>query len=174
MEDTEILLRIKHDKREGFEFLVKEYGDLVINVAYSFFGNRADALDCAQDTFIRIYDKIHTFRGNSKLSTWIYRVTVNVSLNELRKQKKKTTPLPETDNGCVSVTDSAIEDYETQTAVRNAVLSLPDKLRAVIILKDFEDRSYDEISDILQISIGTVSSRISRAREALKKILICG
>ncbi|HEC69543.1 MAG TPA: sigma-70 family RNA polymerase sigma factor [Candidatus Omnitrophica bacterium] len=162
--DKEILTLIAEDKEYGFKMLVEKYQVQVINLAYSLSRDSSLAEDIAQEVFLKIFKKIDSFQRKSSLSTWIYRITLNMSYQFLRKRKfslfspKKYSFSP--------------EDTQEKKEIINIGLSrLPLKYRIVIILKDLQGLSYKEIARILNCSMGTVESRLFRARILLKKIL---
>ena len=140
-------------------------------------GNREDAQDYAQEAMVHI-SRDGLVQGQSALATWIYRITMNTCLDELRRRKaRKVTSLDSlVDNGW-SPTDTGDtpEEHglrvEKQNALNQAIQSLPDDMRAAIILRDVKGYSYDEIASILDANVGTIKSRISRGREKLREIL---
>lgn len=138
--------------------------------------NQEDAQDCLQEAMLRIYRSISGFKGQSSFSTWIYRVTMNTCLDELRKKKnKQTTSL----DSLLDTGWSPSDDYDTpehhaiegerRKAIRSAISELPEDMRSAVVLRDIEGFSYDEISVILGINVGTIKSRISRGREKLRE-----
>lgn len=151
---------------EEFEKLVNQYAGRVSNIIYQMLGSPNEVDDLAQEVFIKVYQHLKNFRKESKVFTWIYRITVNTVWDYLRKQKyRKTVPL------------EGIEPIHTDTSGELKVLlnteirKLPLKYRTILILKDIEGLSYKEITGILRCRIGTVESRLFRAREALREKL---
>lgn len=179
MQGDELLLRraCKGDV-QAFEELMQSHESRIYAIALRMMGNREDAQDCAQEAMVRIYRAMGSFKGQSALATWIYRITMNTCLDELRRRKaRKVTSLDSlVDNGW-SPTDTGdtSEEYglrvEKQNALNRAIQSLPDDMRAAIILRDVKGYSYDEIASILGANVGTIKSRISRGREKLREIL---
>lgn len=179
MQGDELLLRraCKGDV-QAFEELMQSHESRVYAIALRMMGNREDAQDCAQEAMVRIYRAMGSFKGQSALATWIYRITMNTCLDELRRRKaRKVTSLDSlVDNGW-SPTDTGDtpEEHglrvEKQNALNQAIQSLPDDMRAAIILRDVKGYSYDEIASILDANVGTIKSRISRGREKLREIL---
>ena len=167
----------------AFEELIEGYQKKIFNLAYRIIGNYDDAADMAQEALIRIFRSIASFKEQSSFSTWIYRITTNVCLDEIRKRKnKKVVSLDEEirmEDGEIKrqfmsddiQPDAAAEQKELRTMVNNAINSLPEDQRIVITLRDIQGLSYDEISTVLDCPSGTVKSRINRARQALKNIL---
>lgn len=179
MQGDELLLRraCKGDV-QAFEELMQSHESRIYAIALRMMGNREDAQDCAQEAMVRIYRAMGSFKGQSALATWIYRITMNTCLDELRRRKaRKVTSLDSlVDNGW-SPTDTGDtpEEHglrvEKQNALNRAIQSLPDDMRAAIILRDVKGYSYDEIASILDANVGTIKSRISRGREKLREIL---
>lgn len=179
MQGDELLLRraCKGDV-QAFEELMQSHESRIYAIALRMMGNREDAQDCAQEAMVRIYRAMGSFKGQSALATWIYRITMNTCLDELRRRKaRKLTSLDSlVDNGW-SPTDTGDtpEEHglrvEKQNALNQAIQSLPDDMRAAIILRDVKGYSYDEIASILDANVGTIKSRISRGREKLREIL---
>ena len=179
MQGYELLLRraCKGDV-QAFEELMQSHESRIYAIALRMMGNREDAQDCAQEAMVRIYRAMGSFKGQSALATWIYRITMNTCLDELRRRKaRKVTSLDSlVDNGW-SPTDTGDtpEEHglrvEKQNALNQAIQSLPDDMRAAIILRDVKGYSYDEIASILDANVGTIKSRISRGREKLREIL---
>ena len=179
MQGDELLLRraCKGDV-QVFEELMQSHESRIYAIALRMMGNREDAQDCAQEAMVRIYRAMGSFKGQSALATWIYRITMNTCLDELRRRKaRKVTSLDSlVDNGW-SPTDTGDtpEEHglrvEKQNALNQAIQSLPDDMRAAIILRDVKGYSYDEIASILDANVGTIKSRISRGREKLREIL---
>ena len=168
---------------EAFEALVSAYQKKVFNIAFRMIGNLEDASDVSQEVFVKVYKSMKDFRGQSSFSTWIYRITVNVCMDELRKAKnKKVIYIDEdirTDDGEMKreIEDDApgpesiIEGLELKQVVSDAINALLPDHRVVLVLRDIQDFSYEEISRILNIPQGTVKSRINRARLILKDVL---
>lgn len=179
MQGDELLLRraCKGDV-QALEELMQSHESRIYAIALRMMGNREDAQDCAQEAMVRIYRAMGSFKGQSALATWIYRITMNTCLDELRRRKaRKVTSLDSlVDNGW-SPTDTGDtpEEHglrvEKQNALNQAIQSLPDDMRAAIILRDVKGYSYDEIASILDANVGTIKSRISRGREKLREIL---
>jgi RNA polymerase sigma-70 factor (ECF subfamily) len=185
LSETEIIELCKKGDRDAFNMLVEKYQTQVINIAYSMLSNREDALDAAQEVFVKIYKNIGGFKGNSSLSTWIYRIVSNVCNDILRKRRKNTNVISistsaqeDDENKDFDITDTnptpeeLLELSEQQRVVRTAISELSDEYREIVTLCDIEQLSYDEISQILKCPVGTVKSRLNRARSALKKKLI--
>ena len=153
---------------------MEKYQDRIFNLCVYMLQNREDAQDTAQDVFMKAYRGLANFKQESSLYTWLYRIAVNTCLD--RKEKPQLEPLD--DESFIaelpSTEPSPEQLYESKEAsriVQAALQKLPDSLRAVIVLKEMEELSYEEIAETLQIPLGTVKSRISRAREELRSLL---
>lgn len=182
MDAIEKLLIVKSKKGDidAFEELIKSYEKKAYNIAYRIMNNEEDAEDMTQEALVKIYKSIKNFREESTFSTWLYRIVTNVCLDELRKRKKsETIPLEintEGDKGTIrfeigadkETPEDLYELAELRQMILNKINSLKDDYRTVIILRDMQGFSYEEISIILGCSLGTIKSRINRARKALK------
>lgn len=152
-----------------FSELLKRHKEKVRNIIYITLSNNDGVDDIAQEVFITVYRHLKSFRFESQFTTWLYRITINKCKDHLRKKNIRSIFLPLKDEE--PVFESINEDTDIRHIVRNAIATLPDKLRIPLVLKDLEGFSYQEIADTMGCEIGTVKSRIFRAREALKKIL---
>ncbi|MGE6256295.1 RNA polymerase sigma factor SigW [Heyndrickxia sporothermodurans] len=172
---------IKGDQNAYGE-IVEIYKDKVFQICYRMLGNLHEAEDIAQEAFIRAYINIHSFKQERKFSTWLYRIATNLCIDRLRKKKPDyylDAEVAGTDGltlySQIAATgktpDVEVEDFELQETIQVAILSLPEKYRTVIVLKYLEELSLNEISDILDLPLGTVKTRIHRGREALRKQL---
>lgn len=181
MQDALELLvkRAQKDDSTAIEELLFAYEKRVYNIAFRYMGNEADAYDMAQEALIKIYKRIKSFKGDSSFSSWVYRITVNTCLDGLRKNKKNVVSLESTLENGASYQDeksdtpeeSALKQ-ERQKYIQQAINTLSADHKSVIILRDINGFSYEEVADCLSISVGTVKSRISRARQKLKEILL--
>lgn len=152
-----------------FSELVKRHKEKVRNIIYLTLSNTDSVDDIGQEVFITVYKHLKNFRFESQFTTWLYRITINKCKDHLRKKNIRSIFLPLKDDE--PVFESISEDTDIKHIVGNAIATLPDKLRIPLVLKDLEGFSYQEIADTMECEIGTVKSRIFRAREALKKIL---
>ncbi len=182
MGDEMLVKGCQKGQLEAFEELIKKYEKKVYSLCYRYSGNYDDANDLAQEAFLKVYNSIDKFKGKSAFSTWLYRVTANVCLDEMRKQKKSPLSLDkpqETEEGEMyfSLPDQKYnpeviaEKNDLRQLVHKGIGELPKEQRIIIILREMEELSYEEISEVLEISIGTVKSRLNRARKNLKEIL---
>lgn len=181
--ETYLVQKCKQGDIEAFEVILKIYEKKIYNFAYRMLGDKEDAMDTTQEVFMKAYKSINTFNGNSSFSTWLFKIAKNVCIDYLRKNDKariysldKTIKIdgeeikketPDTSN----LPEEIVKKRELQRIVHQAIARLPEKYKAVIILRDLQNFSYKEIAEILNCSIGTVKSRISRGRKELKNIL---
>jgi RNA polymerase sigma-70 factor, ECF subfamily len=173
-DDRELLTRCKGGDRAAFEQLVLKYQDRIYNLCRHMLQDADDARDAAQDVFIKAYGNLKGYRPEASLYTWIYRIAVNTCLDYNKKSRPETfDEESEVDNVASSKPspERLYQSKETGRLIEAALQKLPKKLRAAIVLKEIEELSYEEIADTLDTSVGTVKSRISRAREELQKLL---
>ncbi len=180
MDNSKLLVK-KSQKGDtsAFEELVKMYQDRIYALSYQLTGNHADAEDLAQNTFIKAYRALPKFRNEADFGTWLHRIAVNLSINEKRKRRPDVSldnPVQTRDGEMprmvASDTESPEEAYENKEfsgMVRRALKELSVEHRAVLVLREMQGYSYDEIAVMLDCSLGTVKSRINRARQTLKK-----
>lgn len=158
-EETALLERARQGDRAAVEALVERYQDSIYSIAMTFTRNPHQAEDLAQEAWIRILKGLPGFRGDSRFTTWIYRVVMNTFLNASRPREAE---LPQ-----AASSRDELSRTETGLAVQAAVRSLPEEFRSVVALRFIADLSYSEIAVTLQIPLGTVQSRLSRALERL-------
>lgn len=180
-----LLRRLRDRDERAFRELLETHRDRVYNITYRMLGNRAEAEDIAQEVFITVFKTIDTFREESKFSTWLYRVTVNHCKNRIkylaRRHDRDRDELDETSqqaNGAIAGSsprtpqpDRALEGVQMEAILQKAIEGLDDDHRIVVVLRDVEDLSIEEICDITGLPDGTVKSRLHRARLALRKKL---
>ena len=161
----------------AFEKLMRMHEGKMYAVALRMCASREDAQDCMQEAMIRAYRAIENFRFQSSFSTWIYRITMNTCLDELRRRKVRQAASLDAlldagwaPSGGESPEGHAMEQ-DRKRALEQAIHALPEDMRAAIVLRDIQGYSYDEIADILSVNVGTIKSRISRGREKLREIL---
>ena len=171
--EIELVFRAKNGERNAFSELVCIHAQGVRNVIYRMYGNTQIAEDAAQETFIQAWLHLHSYRPQMSLRNWLYRIAVNAATDMLRKEKRilpgafEDLQLSDPQPG-----PEALAFQEERTAlIQKAVLSLPDACRAVLVLREYEGFSYQEIADALEIPIGTVMSRLNFARKLLRNSL---
>ncbi len=182
--DEVLIARFQDGDEYAFNLLVKRYKDPLMNFVFRFVGNRTDAEDIVQETFLRLYKNKHYYKEIAKFSTWIYTIAGNLAKTELRKRKRrnmfsinnfmqtdKDYDLP--DKGVTP--DRHANTIITDNIIQGAIDKLSPKFRQVILLRDVQGFSYEEISQIVDIPLGTVKSRVNRARlrlqQELKKVM---
>ena len=181
-EEDALVSALSQGAEEAYEILIQRYQQPVYNLVCRLMNDPADAPDIVQEVFLKVFRSIAAFRGNSSLKTWIYRIAVNEAYNHRRwfsRHQRQEVALVEegAQNYAENLTDpgrSPYEqalDHETRAMVEKALEKLNPKFRAAVVLRDIEDLSYEEVAVVLDVSLGTVKSRILRGREALRKIL---
>jgi len=184
-EESLFVHRLKANEDAAYDELVRVYNTSIFHVAYRMLGDSAEASDVVQEIFLKVFRNINGFKGESALKTWIFRIAFSEILNRLRWWKRRhryaTVSLDDDQNGNGNgyhVTDSRptpeqlLQSKEQEEAIQKALGKLSSDHRSIIILRDIEGFSYGEIADVLGISIGTVKSRLARARGDLKRSLI--
>lgn len=156
------------------ETLMREYGNDVLRTAYSYVNDRDAAQDLFQETFIKAYYNLDKFRGDSSIKTWLIRITINVCKDYLKSAyQKHVVPMMEFEEDAI-VSDSDFEEVENadrNAQIRQAVAELPEEYREAVLCVYFQEMSVSEAAEALGVPEGTVKSRLSRAREKLKKVL---
>lgn len=181
--ETELIKKCQKGDTASFEKLVEIYSDRAYAVAFGVMGNPHDASDMTQESFIKVYKNIRKFNFQSAFNTWLHRIVKNTCIDEIRKRKRKNeTSLDSTfDSGdgeyTMQIADDSpgvqetLERQETSEMLWDALDELDEKHRLVIILADIKGYDYNEISDITELPLGTVKSRISRGRTKLAEII---
>ena len=176
--DKEIIERVKSGEKEAYDLLVLKYQQRVINLISRFVKNHSDALDVSQETFIKAYRALPNFRGDSAFYTWLYRIAVNTAKNHLTVQSRKITKSDydvaeiEQIEGNMSLTEqttpeSILVKDELQETILKTIENLPEDLKSAIMLREIEGLSYEGIAEVMECPVGTVRSRIFRAREMI-------
>jgi RNA polymerase sigma-70 factor (ECF subfamily) len=173
IDDAELVAQCRAGETAAFDVLVERHRRQVYQLCYRFAGNHEDASDLAQDTFLRAYRALGTFRGHSAFSTWLYRVAVNVCLNRKAGKRLPTEPIDEREftDRSADPADREVIRKETAAAVRAAISQLPEKQRATLILRTYQELPHDEIASILGSSVGAVKANFFHALANLKKLL---
>lgn len=181
MSDEELVEKIKKGDIDAYEEIIKKYENKVCGIIYHMIKNQNDVEDLAQEVFIKVYKNLSKFKGDSSLYTWIYKITVNLCLDEVKKRKniiyldeklevedgELERELPSSDKTQVEL----YEEKELKEKLHKCIGKLPEKQRVMIVLRDIKGFSYEEISEITSVKLGTVKSQINRARLKLKELL---
>ena len=169
--DEKLILRFQEGDINAYNELVKRYKDRLLNFVFRYFNNVEQAEDVVQDTLIKLYTHASYYKNVAKFSTWIFTIAKNNALTELRKNKRKKTDSLWTDDG--KFIDISSEEESLESKVQNEIAidqlnkfldEIPENFRIAVVLRDFQELSYEEISKILEIPIGTIKSRINRGR----------
>ncbi|MHB8904671.1 MAG: RNA polymerase sigma factor [Melioribacteraceae bacterium] len=170
-EDFTLIRSFINGEESTFKILVLKHKEKVRNLVFITLGDTEFVDDISQDVFISVYHKLNEFRFESKFTTWLYRITVNKCRDYLRKKRVRSIFVPIKDSDSEYGTGPFSEDVDIPQLVRSSIEKLPEKLRIPLVLRDIDGLSYKEIADQLGIEVGTIKSRIFRARESLKIIL---
>ncbi len=181
--DVTLMLDFQKGNKASFEKLMSKYYKPLLNFIYRFVGNADTAEDLTQDVFIKVYNSVATYRPAAKFRTWLYQIARNASLNELRRNKWQTVSLDETFDTEDGETTRQIADpkaenpsqemtqHETAELIKDAIASLPENQKTAVLLRRYEDMSYEEIAKTMNCSLEAVKSLLSRAKENLKEKL---
>lgn len=178
--DQQLVLRVQKGDRRAFDLLVLKYQHRILSLVGRFVADYAEAQDVTQEAFIKAYRALPGFRGDSAFYTWLYRIAVNTAKNHLLSRGRKTpTQDIDIEDAAFFSDESAMKDVDTpegllqrdqlQEVVFQAIEDLPEELRRAVTLREMEGMSYEAIADAMDCPIGTVRSRIFRAREAIDK-----
>ena len=184
-EEALFVQRLRANDDAAYDELVRGYNASIFHVAYRMLGDSRDASDVVQEIFLKVFRNINGFKGESSLKTWIFRIAFSEILNRLRWWKRRyrhaTVSLDEDQNGnghgyrlsdATPGPEQILQSKEQEQAIQQALKKLSSDHRSIIILRDIEGFSYGEIAEVLGVSIGTVKSRLARARADLKKSLM--
>ncbi|MHC4490847.1 MAG: RNA polymerase sigma factor [Planctomycetota bacterium] len=172
MDDRELVRRIRDGDAEALRAIVERYQDRIFSLIYGIVRDRHEVEDVAQEVFLKVYTRIRAFDERSKFYTWLYRVAANAAKDHVKKRSRRPAVALEEDEVVPGTGDSPVGHAaaaETRRLVREAIAALPLHYREVLTLRELEGLSYNEIAGVLQISIGTVESRLHRARAKLKR-----
>jgi len=183
VEEDALVTSLSQGEEQAYEVLIQRFQQPVYNLVCRLMNDPAEAPDVVQEVFLKVFRNIGSFRGGSSLKTWIYRIAVNEAYNHRRwfsRHQRQEVALA-VEEGAANYEENLADpgrspyeqaaDHETRALVEKALEQLNPKFRAAVVLRDIEDLSYEEIASVLEISLGTVKSRILRGREALRKIL---
>src|ERR1700724_3139273 len=187
--EAAIVAELKAGSEEAFPWLIGEFPQPIYSLVYRILTDPADSADTTQEVFLKVFRGMNHFHGESSLKTWIYRIAIHEASNRRRwwfRHKSKETSVEQTE-GCahhcsIAELNSAlvdrhkspfdtVADHEVQARVEDELRKVPEPYRTAVVLRDIEDLSYEQIAEIMQVSLGTVKSRITRGRDALKKRL---
>lgn len=182
-DEAELVAELQAGSDSAFDYLVTYYHSSVYNLVYGVLSDAADAADVTQDVFLRVFRGIRGFRRSSSLKTWLYRVSVRQALNHRRwcwrhhrqqvsidADAQEHGAIHELEDGDATPFDQCAS-HEMQIKVREALAQVPAVFRSAVILRDLEGLSYEEVAEVLEVSVGTVKSRILRGRRMLKELL---
>ncbi len=184
MSEQEHVKRCQEGDMEAFERLVEAYEKKILNYCYRMLSNLSDAEDATQEVFVKLYRFIGSYSGQSSFSTWLYKIASNVCLDFLRKNKRRLSDTisinqqsSEGEEFALEILDDgpsphqSAQRHEAHQALEKALLELGEDQRRVVVLRDVMGLSYEEIATVTGMAVGTVKSRINRARQNLKKLL---
>lgn len=182
--DSKLIERFVSGDEAAFEELVKLHSQKAYQISFGLLGNKLDAEEVVQDAFVKVYKNLDKFRGDSSFTTWLYRIVTNLSRNKYHWHRRRGADVNVSISSNYGSDDTAtdmkipdekfeprrvLENREINIKLTNAIKKLPEKLKEVIILRHVEDMSYAGIADLLECELGTVKSRLARAREVLKR-----
>jgi RNA polymerase sigma-70 factor, ECF subfamily len=182
-DEAELVAELQAGSDSAFDYLVTYYHSSVYNLVYGILSDAADAADVTQEVFLRVFRGIHGFRRSSSLKTWLYRVSVRQALNHRRwwwrhRRQQVSIDAQGPEHGaaceledCEATPFEQCAAHEIEISVRRALAEVPPVFRSAVILRDLEGLSYEEVAEVLEVSVGTVKSRILRGRRMLKEIL---
>lgn len=184
LSDHALIENIRSGDEDAFGELMSRYRGQITNYLYRFLNDYEEAVDLAQETFVRVYFALDRYHTGYAFSTYIYRIATNLAISEIRRRKRRRvlslTGLFQGDEMSdaefqppdkAKLADATLVDDEQSEMIGRAIAALPEKYRVPVVLRDIEGRSYDEIAQILQLGLGTTKSRISRGRGLLKEKL---
>lgn len=168
---TEVIEACRRGDRDAFRVLYETYKDRVYSAClYFFHGDAAEAADVTQEVFVKLFTVIAGFREGAAFSTWLYRMAHNACIDSTRRRKMRERPV-EAQTDCVASHEAEILHSRDAVTIQQAVSSLPPKYRMAVLLRHFEDFSYEDMSKVLNCSMGTVASRLNRAHKLLADVL---
>ena len=185
LEDRDLIDRSLHGAADAFQALIERYQDRVFRLVGRYTRDAVEAEDLAQDVFVKVFRKLHTFQHDSSFFTWVYRIAVNTATDHLAQRRRRRLQLVE-DQGSLEAAGRDAEvrrgdrdagaaqpllDEELREVTRRLLHGLPEKYRTILLLREYEDLSYTDIARVLGCSIGTVESRLFRARKRFKEAM---
>ncbi|MGE5527928.1 MAG: RNA polymerase sigma factor [Patescibacteria group bacterium] len=180
MDEQALIRSCREGDKAAFEELLGCYEGLVFNLVHRYLGNSPEAADIAQEAMLRLYRRLGEFQGRSAFKTWVYRVVTNVCLDHLRRGGQPQVSLDELaergvmpeSRAAAADPEEALEESELRAHLRSLMAGLGPDHRMVLVLRDMEGLAYEEIAAIVGCSLGTVKSRLARAREALRRLFL--
>jgi RNA polymerase sigma-70 factor (ECF subfamily) len=183
--DEVLMTRVKGGDDAAFQALVKRYKNRIIGFVYRTVNSRELAEDIAQEAFLRVFTKSHTFRDGAKFSPWLYRIATNLAINELRRRKRvrfisleRPIRMQDGDELVRDVEDETgrapdalAEQQEMRVEIARAIADLPIKYRVAFVLRDIQGHSYDAIAEMVGVPLGTIKSRVNRARSRFRDLM---
>ncbi len=180
-DDRSLVERATRGDREAFGALVQRHQDRIFNLAYQVVRNREDALDVSQEAFVKAFASLSSFKGEASFTTWMHRIVVNLAIDCLRRRRRgdpagydDRLALPEDGETGFAAPDDperALETRQVRSLLARGIQALPPAHRAVLVLREIEGLSYDEIARVVGCNLGTVMSRLFYARRKLRKVL---
>jgi RNA polymerase sigma-70 factor (ECF subfamily) len=188
-QESTLIQELKAGSEDAYAWLVGEFHQPVYSLVYRILTDPADAADTTQEVFLKIFRGMKHFHGESSLKTWIYRIAIHEASNRRRwwfRHKSKETSVEQTEGDSQSYSSAEVNlalvdrhkspfetvaDHEVQARVESELRNVPEPYRTAVVLRDIEDLSYEQIAEITQVSLGTVKSRITRGRDALRRLL---
>lgn len=178
MDERRLLQKAQEGDRKAFEALVALHSRRVYNLALGYTGRHHDAEEIAQTVFVKVWKALPQFRGASAFSTWLYRLTLNACTDHYRRERKRRGDLSLDDPDLSPIRDAApspeeiVIQREEEAILRKALAELPEQHRVILILREMDGLDYQEIAQVLELQVGTVKSRLARARRALREKLL--
>jgi RNA polymerase sigma-70 factor (ECF subfamily) len=179
VEDESLVRETLAGSQASFQLLVERYQERIFSLARHYTRNAVDVEDLVQDTFLKAFSRLDTFQGQSSFFTWLYRIAVNTILDGIKRRGRSPVNVVEDPEAVAAPGSTRVSgpsagmEREEIARITHAVLGeMPEIFRAVLVMREFEDMSYQEIADVLEISIGTVESRLFRARARFKDKLL--
>ncbi|MGP4074027.1 RNA polymerase sigma factor SigW [Piscibacillus sp. B03] len=180
---AQLIKQVKKGNHEAFGEIIEHYQHGIYQHCYRMLGNHHDAQEMTQETFVRAYTSIQSFKQKNKFAPWLYRIATNLSIDWMRKKKPLhilDQPISDDYNSTYvdqiiqegPTPEESVQDQELNNTIQQAILELPSKYRAVIVLKYVRDLSLEEIAETLDLPVGTVKTHLHRGREALRKSLV--
>jgi RNA polymerase sigma-70 factor (ECF subfamily) len=188
-EEASIIAELKAGSEDAYSWLIAQYHQPIYSLVYRILDDPSDAPDTVQEVFLKVFRGINRFHGESSLKTWIYRIALHEASNrrrwwfrhKVREQSIEPT-VEDTDNGTTPLRDNLVDDgasplemamqVEVRAKVEEVLKDLPEPYRTTVVLRDIEELSYEQIAEVMEVSLGTVKSRLVRGRDALKKRLV--